>query len=192
MGSNGDRLPPGQYEARGWPVLHFGGVPRADPATWRFRVFGAVAEERTLTLDELKALPRTEVHADFHCVTKFSVFDNDWHGVKVRTVLELVQLDPEVSHVVVHALEGYTANLPLEVVDDDDTLFAWQRNGEDLTPEHGWPLRLVVPKRYAWKSVKWVSGLELLTADRRGFWEERGYHNDADPWREQRYSYQEA
>jgi len=189
---NAERLPPGQYEARGWPVLHFGGVPRAPLATWQVRVFGAVARERTWSLEDLRALAQTEVHADFHCVTKFSVFDNDWTGVAVSTVLAEVGPLPGATHVLVHAAEGYTANLPLAVFNDDDTLFAWARNGEDLTPEHGWPLRLVVPKRYAWKSVKWVTGVELLTADRRGFWEERGYHNDADPWHEERYSYQEG
>jgi DMSO/TMAO reductase YedYZ molybdopterin-dependent catalytic subunit len=192
MSGNEHRLPPGQYEAKGWPVLHFGEVPTIAPATWRFRLFGAVAQERTLTLDEFKTLPRTTVHADFHCVTKFSVFDNDWEGVAVRDVVELVTLDPDTSHVLVHAAEGYTANLPLDRFDDDDTLFAWARNGEPLTPEHGAPLRLVVPKRYAWKSVKWVTGIEFLTGDRRGFWEERGYHNQADPWNEERYSYQES
>ncbi|MBA2528545.1 MAG: sulfite oxidase-like oxidoreductase, partial [Euzebyales bacterium] len=187
-----ERLPPGQYEARGWPVLHFGGVPHGDPADWRFRIWGAVAAPKTLTLDEFRALPGTDVHADFHCVTKFSVFDNDWHGVAVMELLRLVDVSADASHALVHAMEGYTANLPLAVLADHDTLFAWRRNGEDLTPEHGWPLRLVVPRRYAWKSVKWVNGLELLGADRRGFWEERGYHNDADPWREERYSYQES
>ena len=191
MSQKTDRLPPGQYEARGWPVLHFGGVPRVDPSTWRFHVHGAVAAERTLDLPEFKALPSTDVHADFHCVTKFSVFDNDWHGVAWSTVEDLVAVDPAATHVLVHAAEGYTANLPLPALRDDDVLFAWQRNGQDLSAEHGWPLRLVVPKRYAWKSVKWVTGLEFLTADRRGFWEERGYHNDADPLQEERYSYQE-
>ncbi len=188
--TNADRLPPGQYEARGWPVLHFGGVPRGDLEAWRVRVFGSVARERSWSLAEFKALTAAEVHADFHCVTKFSVFDNDWRGVAVSTALAEANPLPETTHVLVHAAEGYTANLPLEVFDDEDTLFAWARNGEDLTPQHGWPLRLVVPKRYAWKSVKWVTGVELLTADRRGFWEERGYHNDADPWQEQRYSYE--
>jgi DMSO/TMAO reductase YedYZ molybdopterin-dependent catalytic subunit len=187
-----NRLPPGQYEARGWPVLHFGGVPRLDEATWRFRIWGAVGDERLLTLDEFRGLPATEVHADFHCVTKFSVFDNDWRGVSFRTVSELARPDPEASHVMVWAHEGYSANLPLEALLDDDVLFAWERNGEPLSAEHGAPLRLVVPKRYAWKSVKWVSGLEFMTRDRRGFWEERGYHNDAHPWEEQRYSYQES
>lgn len=192
MSANRDRLPPGQYEARGWPVLHVGGVPPIDLATWRFRLHGAVAEPRTFDWDGFRSLAATQVHADFHCVTKFSVFDNDWGGVAVRTVVDQVRLDPGVTHVTVHAAEGYTANLPLEVVDDDDTLFAWERNGEPLTPEHGGPLRLVVPKRYAWKSVKWATGIEFLTHDRRGFWEERGYHNVADPWREERYSYQET
>ena len=185
------RLPPGQYEARNWPVLHFGEIPSTDEHAWRFRIHGAVAQERTLSLAEFRALPTVDVTADFHCVTKFSVFDNHWHGVRCRDVLALVDLQPGASDVMVEAMEGYTANLPLSVFDDDDTLFAWQRNGEDLTPEHGWPLRLVVPKRYAWKSVKWVSGLEILVGDRRGFWEERGYHNRADPWGEERYSYQE-
>jgi DMSO/TMAO reductase YedYZ molybdopterin-dependent catalytic subunit len=187
-----NRLPPGQYEARNWPVLHFGEIPSADETAWRFRIHGAVAQDRTLSLAEFRALPTADVTADFHCVTKFSVFDNDWHGVRCRDVLGLVELQPGASHVLVEAMEGYTANLPLSVFDDDDTLFAWQRNGEDLTPEHGWPLRLVVPKRYAWKSVKWVSGLEILVGDRRGFWEERGYHNRADPWLEERYSFQET
>lgn len=187
-----DRLPPGQYEARGWPALHFGEIPTVDLHAWRFRIHGAVATARSFTLDEFHALPVSRLTADFHCVTKFSVFDNDWEGVRVRDVLATAQPLPEASHVMVEAIDGYTANLPLEVADDDDTLFAWSRNGEELTPEHGWPLRLIVPKRYAWKSVKWVSGMELLVGDRRGFWEERGYHNDADPWKEERYSYQET
>ncbi|MPZ72822.1 MAG: molybdopterin-dependent oxidoreductase [Nitriliruptorales bacterium] len=187
-----ERLPPGQYEANGWPALHFGEVPVADAATWRFRIHGAVRQQRILTLEEFRSLPTADIHADFHCVTKFSVFDNDWYGVRPAEVLSLVESDPAASHVMVEGMEGYTTNLPLGVFDDDDTVFAWQRNGENLTPEHGWPLRLVVPKRYAWKSVKWVSGLEILVGDRRGFWEERGYHNQADPWNEERYSYQET
>ena len=192
MSATAGRLPPGQYEAKGWPALHFGEIPTVDLDAWRFRIHGAVASEQVLTLDEFRALRHSRVHADFHCVTKFSVFDNDWDGVRVADVLSLVDLDEGVSHVMVEAIDGYTANLPLEVFDDDDTLFAWGRNGEEISPEHGWPLRLIVPKRYAWKSVKWVSGMELLVGDRRGFWEERGYHNNADPWGEERYSYQEV
>lgn len=185
------RLPPGQHEARGWPVLHFGGVPHVDLGAWRVRVHGAVAEARVLTLEEVRALPTVERRGDFHCVTQFSVFDNDWHGVPVARVLDLVEPAPGASHALVEAREGYTANLPLDVLREPDVLLAWRRNGEDLTVEHGWPLRLVVPSRYAWKSVKWVTGLEVLVGDRRGFWEERGYHNNADPWREERYSHQE-
>ena len=187
-----DRLPPGQYEARGWPALHFGDIPTVDLPAWRFRIHGAVATEQTLTLDQFKALPNSRIHADFHCVTKFSVFDNDWDGIRVADVLSVAQPSPQASHVMVEAIDGYTANLPLDVIDDEDTLFAWARNGEEISPEHGWPLRLIVPKRYAWKSVKWVSGMELMVGDRRGFWEERGYHNEADPWKEERYSYQET
>jgi DMSO/TMAO reductase YedYZ molybdopterin-dependent catalytic subunit len=189
---NAHRLPPGQYEARGWPVLHFGGVPPVDEATTAFRVWGAVEAPASWTIADLKAaLPTTRVTADFHCVTKFSVFDNDWYGIAARTVLEAARPTADASHALVHAAEGYTANVPLDALLDDDVLFAWRRDGEDLTAEHGWPLRLVLPKRYAWKSVKWATGVEVLTADRRGFWEERGYHNDADPFREERYSYQE-
>ena len=191
MTATADRLPPGQYEAKGWPALHFGEVPLVDEEAWRFRIHGAVAAERILTLAQLRGLPVVDLRADFHCVTKFSVLDNVWHGVRPRDVLELVEPAPGFSHVMVEAMEGYTANLPREVFDDDDTVFAWRRNGDDISPEHGWPLRLIIPKRYAWKSVKWVSGLELLVGDRRGFWEERGYHNQADPWKEERYSFQE-
>jgi DMSO/TMAO reductase YedYZ molybdopterin-dependent catalytic subunit len=186
-----DRLPPGQHEAKGWPVLHFGDVPAVDPNTWRLRIHGAVHAERSLTYAEVTALPVVQVRADFHCVTQFSVFDNDWEGVSVRSVLDTVEVGATATHAMVEAAEGYTANLPLSALTDEDVLLAWARNEEPLTPEHGWPLRLVVPKRYAWKSVKWVTGIELLVGDRRGFWEERGYHNDADPWQEQRYSYQE-
>lgn len=192
MSANADRLPPGQYEPRGWPVLHVGGVPRIDLTTWRFRVFGAVAEDIELTYDEFRALPQAQVHADFHCVTKFSVFDNDWEGVAFRTVYELAAPEPSVTHVMAWSHDGYCTNVPLAALLDDDVLFAWARNGEPLTPDHGGPLRLIVPKRYAWKSAKWIKGIELMTRDRRGFWEERGYHNDADPWREERYSYQES
>jgi DMSO/TMAO reductase YedYZ molybdopterin-dependent catalytic subunit len=172
-------------------VLHVGGIPAVEAACWRLRLHGAVAEERTLTLAEVRSLPVVEQRSDFHCVTKFSVLDNDWRGVAAAAVLDLVEVHPAATHVMVEALEGYTANLPLAVLRDPEALLVWQRNGEDLTAEHGWPLRLIVPSRYAWKSVKWISGLELLVGDRRGFWEERGYHNDADPFAEQRYSYQE-
>ena len=187
-----DRLPPGQYEARGWPVLHFGAVPAVDAASHTVRAWGEVERPTTWTLAEFRALPTTTVHADFHCVTKFSVFDNDWFGVAARTVLAQLRPTDAARHVMLHGAEGYTTNVALDVMLDDDVLFAWQRNGEDLSVDHGWPLRLIVPKRYAWKSCKWLTGIEVLAADRRGFWEERGYHNNAEPWAEERYSYQEG
>ncbi|MEE8601028.1 molybdopterin-dependent oxidoreductase [Euzebya tangerina] len=188
---NSDRLPPGQYEARGWPVLNFGRTPSVDEQTATVRVWGAVEQERRWTIAEFKALPTVTRTADFHCVTKFSVFDNEWFGVAPRTVFDEVGLQPDASHVMLHGAEGYTTNVPLSALLDDDVVFAWRRNGEDISVEHGWPLRLILPKRYAWKSCKWLTGVEVMTADRRGFWEERGYHNDADPFTEQRYSYQE-
>lgn len=190
--STTDRLPPGQYEARGWPVLNFGRTPQVDERTQRITAWGAIAAPTEWTLDQFKGLPTTTVTADFHCVTKFSVFDNQWFGVAARTVFAELQPTQHASHVMFHGAEGYTTNLPLDAVLDDDVLFAWRRNDEDLTVEHGWPLRLILPQRYAWKSCKWLMGIEVMTADKRGFWEERGYHNDADPFTEQRYSYQEG
>ncbi len=189
-----DRLPPGQYIPRGWPVLHYGPVPKFKPDTWDFKVFGATADgaERRWTWPELERLERVEVDADFHCVTKFSLRDNTWSGVATRTLLGLVAPAPAATHVMVWAEYGYSANLSLADFASDDALFATHRNGEPLTAEHGFPLRLVVPHCYAWKGPKWVRGFEYLCADRRGFWEERGYHNRADPWREERYSYQES
>lgn len=186
------RLPPGQYEARGWPVLHFGGTPSVDEHTQQLTAWGAIEQPARWTIAQFKStLPTTTVHADFHCVTKFSVFDNDWFGVASRTVFAHLRPTAQATHVLLHGAEGYTTNVPLDAMLDDDVIFAWRRNGEDISVEHGWPLRLILPKRYAWKSAKWLTGIEVLTADRRGFWEERGYHNDADPFAEQRYSYQE-
>lgn len=189
-----DRLPPGQYIPRGWPVLHYGPVPKFKPDTWDFKVFGATADggQPVWTWPQIGHLPRTEVGADFHCVTKFSVLDNTWRGIATRTFLELAPPGPDVTHVLVWAEYGYSANLPLADFADPQALFATHRDGEPLTADHGFPLRLVVPHLYAWKGPKWARGLEYLTGDRRGFWEERGYHNLADPWEEQRYSYQEA
>jgi DMSO/TMAO reductase YedYZ molybdopterin-dependent catalytic subunit len=188
------RLPPGQYIPRGWPVLHYGRVPSFDSGRWDFRVFGATADgsETAWTWPEVSALPRTEVRADFHCVTKFTVLDNLWTGISPAALVALAPPAADVTHVMVWAEYGYSANLALADLTGSDALLVTHRNGEQLTPEHGYPLRLVVPHLYAWKGPKWVRGFEYLTADRRGFWEERGYHNRADPWLEQRYSYQET
>lgn len=187
-----DRVPPGQRVTRGWPVLHVGGVPRFEEPSWRLEITGEVAEPTTLTYGELKSLPRMEMRSDFHCVTGWSKLDNYWTGIKVTTILDLAKPRTSATHVSVGDGDGYTANLPLDVLLDDDVMVAWAHNDKDLAPKHGFPLRLVVPKYYAWKSVKWVRSLELITADRRGFWELRGYHNRADPWLEERYSYQES
>jgi len=182
------RIPPGQVATRKWPVLHYGSVPKVDLETWRFRIFGLVAEEVSLTYPEFMSLPRTRVQCDIHCVTGWSRLDNEFEGVLARDVLRLAQVKPEAKYVMVHAEQGFTANLPVADLLRDDVLFAYRWNGQDLTPEHGWPLRLVVPHLYFWKSAKWVTGLELMEHDRPGFWEQHGYHMYGDPWKVQRYS----
>lgn len=187
------RLPPGQYAPREWPVLHYGPVPKLSPSRWDLRIFGATAsgEAPALDWDAFAALPRTTVEADFHCVTKFSITGVRWHGVAGTTIMDLAPPAPEVTHVMAWGEYGYSANLRVSDFMAADTLLATHRDGAELTAEHGAPVRLVVPRLYGWKSVKWLRAVEYLTADRRGFWEERGYHNIADPWSEQRYSYQE-
>ena len=183
------RLPPGQVRTDKWPVLHYGSVPRVDLAAWDFRVFGLVKEPARWTFDELLQLPQVEVRSDIHCVTRWSRFDNLWQGVSFKEVLRRVQVEPGARFAVIHAEQGFTTNLPLSELSQDDVLLAHKHDGQDLTPEHGWPLRLVVPRRYFWKSAKWIRGVELVAEDRQGFWEQNGYHNDADPWKEQRYAF---
>lgn len=186
------RVPPGQRLVKGWPVLHYGAIPRFDEGTWDFKVYGAVENEYSLTYAELKALGPAKVGADMHCVTGWTTLENEWEGVPFRVVAERARPKPEAAWVVAHCDGGYTSNLSLEAMLDDDVVLAWGNRGEPLTPEHGFPLRLVVPKRYAWKSAKWIRAVEFRADNRRGFWEVRGYHNHADPWREERYSYQES
>ena len=183
------RLPPGQYLTEKWPVLHAGTVPTTDLATWDFRVFGEVEEPVTLTWEQLQELPSREVTADIHCVTRWSRFDASFRGVHWSELAKLVRPRPTVRFVIAHAEQGFTSNLPLAALEDENALIAYGADGEPLTPEHGWPLRLVVPSRYFWKSAKWLRGLELRTADAPGFWERYGYHNDADYWKEERYSF---
>lgn len=181
------RLPPGQTLTTKWPVLHVGSVPKTDLATWTFRIFGGVDAERTLSWEEFSNLPRREATFDIHCVTTWSRYDNLWSGVRFRDVMNLVQVQSDAKYVLVHAEEGWTTNVPLEDLLGDDVLFADSHDGKPLTPEHGWPLRLVVPHLYFWKSAKWVRGIQFLTEDKAGFWEQYGYHLYADPWLEQRY-----
>jgi DMSO/TMAO reductase YedYZ molybdopterin-dependent catalytic subunit len=183
------RLPPGQYLTEKWPVLHAGTVPQTDLATWDFKVFGEVEEPVALTYEQLQALPQSEITVDIHCVTRWSRFDTSFRGVHWRELAKLVRPKPSAHFVVAHAEQGFTANVPLAALEDDSSLIAWEADGEPLEPEHGWPLRLVVPSRYFWKSAKWLRGLELLAKDQPGFWERYGYHNEADYWKEQRYSF---
>ena len=183
------RLPPGQYYTEKWPVLHAGEVPDVDVATWTLRVFGEVEEELTLSYDELRALPATEVTTDIHCVTRWSRFDVTFRGVHWRDLAPLVRPTPAARFAIAHAEHGYTTNVPLASLEDDLALLATEADGEPLTPEHGWPLRLVVPGKYFWKSAKWLRAIELSATDQPGFWERYGYHNDADPWREERYGF---
>ncbi len=181
------RTPPGQSRTDKWPVLHTGEVPHIDLARWRFRLFGCVEQERSLSWDEFMALPNGDRVADFHCVTRWSRLDLRWEGVPAREVVALAQITPSARFALVHAYGGYTANLPIEALLDEDVLFAHRADGAPLDPEHGGPLRLVVPKRYGWKSAKWVNGLEFVDQNQPGFWEKLGYHLDGDPWREERY-----
>jgi DMSO/TMAO reductase YedYZ molybdopterin-dependent catalytic subunit len=185
-----ERIPPRQALTRKWPILHAGPTPKFDPVYWVFQIFGLVEKPWHCNYDEFRALPRVRVHADMHCVTRWSKLDNVWEGVSTRTVLSKVQVKPEAKFVMVHCEYGFTTNLPLAEFLDEDCLFAWKHNGQDLEPDHGYPLRLVVPKLYAWKSAKWVRGIELLATDRAGFWESwehGGYHMHGDPWKEERF-----
>jgi DMSO/TMAO reductase YedYZ molybdopterin-dependent catalytic subunit len=182
------RLPPGQSLTLKWPVLHYGSVPEFDPATWDFRTWGAVTKPVRLTWSEFTALPHVRITSDFHCVTRWSRFDNTWEGVAFAEIIKLAQPTPAAQFVLVHAEQGFTANVPLADLDRDNVLFATHHDGFPLAPDHGYPLRLIVPHLYAWKSVKWVRGLEFLEHDAAGFWEQNGYHMHGDPWKEQRHS----
>jgi DMSO/TMAO reductase YedYZ molybdopterin-dependent catalytic subunit len=186
------RLPPGQSASIKWPVLHVGSPPRFDPATWDFKAGGMVESPLTLTWPQMLALPRTEVTTDFHCVTKWSTFDNRWEGIAIREILSRAKPKPEARFVMAlgHVDEkryGYSTNIPLADLDRDDVLLAMRRNGEDIDADHGGPLRLMVPHLYAWKSCKWIRGLIFMDADKAGYWEDLGYHMRGDPFAEERF-----
>ena len=189
MGYDPARLPPGQYLTEKWPVLHAGSVPRTDLGTWDLRIWGEVESPLTLSWEDLRALPATEVTLDIHCVTRWSRFDASFRGVHWRDLAPLVRPRASARFVVAHAEQGFTSNVPLSFLEDDEALLAYEADGEPLTPDHGWPLRLVIPRKYFWKSAKWLRGIELLDHDRPGFWERYGYHNEADYTREQRYGF---
>jgi DMSO/TMAO reductase YedYZ molybdopterin-dependent catalytic subunit len=186
----GERLPPGQYATEKWPVLHYGKVPKFDPTTWDFQVWGLVENPVQFSYAQFKALPTTVIKRDIHCVTRWSLFDSEWEGVAFRDILAMVRPKPEAKFVMAHAENNFTANLPLADLDRDDVLLAFRRNREDITLDHGWPLRLFVPHLYFWKSAKWLRGFEFLAEDQPGFWESYGYHMRGDPWKEERYDWQ--
>ena len=189
--NRGGRVPPGQFVTEKFPVLHYGSVPAVDLATWDFRVFGLVETPISLTWDEFRALPETMLTTDIHCVTRWSKLDTTWSGVSWRDFIEAagVRFSLDASHLMAHCENNFTTNLPLDVLDDPETMFAWEYEGEPLTPEHGWPLRLLVPKRYFWKSAKWIRGIEFMAGDRPGFWERNGYHMNGEYWREERFGW---
>ncbi|HEY4441859.1 MAG TPA: sulfite oxidase-like oxidoreductase [Candidatus Elarobacter sp.] len=181
-------VPPGQTVTEQFPVLHVGDVPAIDTATWRLKVFGHVAEPFELTWDELRAMPAAEFRGDIHCVTRWSKLDTYWVGARFRDIVARAKPADSAKFVVQHADNDYTTNLPLAAMLDDDVLVAYEFDGKPIEPIHGGPVRMLVPKKYFWKSAKWLHGLEFRDADERGFWEVRGYHNDADPWKEERYA----
>ncbi|MGH8012630.1 MAG: sulfite oxidase-like oxidoreductase [Candidatus Binataceae bacterium] len=187
----GRRLPAGQYLTTGFPVLSYGSTPRFHPEKWDFRVFGLVETPLRLNYQQVRALPMSRQVSDFHCVTTWSRFDNAWEGLRISELLKPVKIKPDARFVVIHCDGGYSTNLPLKEFFDDDVMLAYRQDGRELEPDHGCPLRLVVPKLYGWKSAKWVRAIEFRIRDQRGFWEVRGYHSHGDPWAEERYSFEE-
>ncbi len=195
---NEGRLPPGQSLTLKFPVLHYGPVPQFSPATWDFRVWGEVEEEKSWNWDEFNKLPRTKLQMDIHCVTRWSKTDTNWEGVSVNTLIHegFIIPKPTATHVMQHAEYGFTVNLPIEVIMQDNFLMATHFDGKPITPDHGYPLRGVIgyiPGRedidtpYFWKGAKWLRSLEFMGKDRKGFWEQAGYHNRADVWNEERF-----
>jgi len=188
--SKDERVPPGQFVTEKFPVLHYGSVPVYEGlANWDLRVFGLVEEPLRLNWDELLKLPAKTQTVDIHCVTRWSKLDTTWTGVPWRELVKRVRIKPEATHVMAHCEFGFTANIGLDVLDDDDTLLAYLYDGQPLAPDHGYPLRLLVPKKYFWKSAKWLRGIEFMDSDRAGFWERNGYHMEGDPWREERFGW---
>jgi len=188
-GFDPERLPPGQYLTKKWPVLHAGAVPRVDLATWSFRVFGEVEEELELTWEQFNELPRVSSTQDIHCVTRWSRFDAQFEGVRWSEIAKRCRPRDTARFAIAHAEHGFTANVPYSFLEQDDTLLVTHGDGEPLTPDHGWPMRLVIPGKYFWKSAKWLRGIELSSIDKPGFWERYGYNNGADPWKEERYEF---
>ena len=179
--------PPGQFVTEKFPVLTFGPTPRISTAAWEFKIFGLVENEVRLDWRQFNDLPQTTLDAEFHCVTQWSKLQNTWQGILFTDLMKLTAPKPDAKFVMAHCYGGYTTNVALDTLMDDDVLFAHSHDGAPLTPEHGGPMRLVVPKRYGWKSAKWVNGIEFMAEDAPGFWEVRGYHMEGDPWKEERF-----
>jgi DMSO/TMAO reductase YedYZ molybdopterin-dependent catalytic subunit len=180
-----ERLPPGQYLERGFPVLSAGPTPRVQTGTWQFTITTETGDKRSWNWQQLMSLPQVDVATDIHCVTKWSKLDTHWRGVSLDTLLEGVQTNA--GYVMARSYGGYTTNLPLPDIRDGKAWIVYEYEGEPLHPEHGGPARMLVPHLYFWKSAKWVTGLDLMVHDKHGFWEDLGYHDYGDPWREQRY-----
>lgn len=185
------RTPPGQRLTTGFPVLTYGQTPKISTDKWKFRIFGLVEQPVEIDWNQFTALPQVKIKADFHCVTTWSRLDNLWEGVTTKELIKLVKIKPHAKFVMAYCYGGYTTNMALDVFLDEDCLLAHHWEGMPLNAEHGGPCRLIIPKKYAWKSAKWINGIEFLAEDSRGFWEANGYHNYADPWKEERYSSQE-
>jgi DMSO/TMAO reductase YedYZ molybdopterin-dependent catalytic subunit len=180
------RLPPGQYLTEKWPILSYERTP-AFPTNWKLQITGEVEQPFELNWEEFLALPRTTLTSDFHCVTTWSRYNNTWEGVHIREILQRANPLPTAKYVTAYSWTGYATNLPFAALNDDDVMIVLKHDGNDLEPDHGGPVRLLVPKLYAYKSAKWLDRLEFMAEDRPGFWERRGYHNQADPWTEERY-----
>jgi DMSO/TMAO reductase YedYZ molybdopterin-dependent catalytic subunit len=180
------RIPPGQSVTLKFPVLHYGPVPPFNEATWDLRVYGDVENEKRWTWAEFQQLPTVQVKVDIHCVTGWSKFDTVWEGPLFRDFVQLFGLKPSAKYVIAHSEYGFTTNLPLEAMLEDNVLLAWKFNGQYLEPDHGFPVRTLVPQRYFWKSAKWLRKLEFSPVDKPGFWEQAGYHNEGHPWEEER------
>ncbi|MCK5576745.1 MAG: sulfite oxidase-like oxidoreductase [Dehalococcoidales bacterium] len=183
-----NRVPPGQSLTSQWPVLHYGSIPKMDTAEWTFTLSGLVASGKVLSYQEFTALEQVVVFSDIHCVTRWSRLDNLWQGLSSRAVTDLVKVLSQAKFAIIHAAGGFTTNLKIDDFLQPDVVFALKHDGQPLSPEHGAPVRLVVPRLYFWKSAKWVTGVEFTADDRPGFWESAGYHNRGDPWKEERYS----
>ena len=182
------RVPPGQTLTERFPILHEGDVPKYDMKEWSLRIFGEVEQERTFSFEELMALPQTKVVCDIHCVTRWSKLDTEWEGVRFSDLLPMLGAKSDAKYVMLHADEDYDTNVPLEDLMRDNILLAHSYDGQPLTDKHGGPLRMLVPHLYFWKSAKWITGIEFMSEDRPGFWERNGFHNEADPFKEERFT----